>query len=81
MAFSGLAHGGKNVAYRIAECRNRLIGGDLWALWETEGHVAFLPQFCRPQTWGRESSQKQPSPEVFPETRAAVKTIWVSGLT
>ena len=80
MAFSGLAHGGKNVTYRTAECRNRLIVGDLWALWGTEGHVAFLLQSCYPQTWGRESSQKQPSLGTFPETRAAVKIIWVSGL-
>lgn len=48
--FSGLAHGGKNVTYRTAECRNRLIVGDLWALRGAEGHVVFLPQSCRPQT-------------------------------
>lgn len=81
MAFSILAHGGKNVMCRAAECRNRLIVGDLWALCGIEGHVAFLTQSCCPQTWARESSQKQPSPEMFPEMGAAVKTVWISGLT
>lgn len=81
MAFSSLDHGRKNITYRTAECRNCLIVGDLWALWGTEGHVAFLTQSRRPQTWGRESSQKQLSPEMFPETGVAVKTIRISGLT
>jgi len=44
VAFSGLAHGGKNATYRTAECRNCPIVGDLWALWGTEGNVACLPQ-------------------------------------
>lgn len=47
MAFSGLAYGvGKNVTYRTAECRNRLVVGDLWAFWGAEDNVAFLQQSC-----------------------------------
>lgn len=64
--------------YRTAERRNRLTVGDLWALWGAEGHVAFLTQSCRPQSWGRESSQNSLPQKWGLQRKLSGSLVWLS---